>query len=398
MSKRLLILGAGRGQVPLIKKAKSMGITTIVATHSSKYPGVPIADEICYVDISHPEEVYEKAKHLAVDGIATCCLDTGMSALGYICDRLNLTGLHEITAKMSNDKLLMKEALTKHNVNTAEFVKIDSEESLIEALKHFKFPVILKAVDLQGSRGIYVVNTEEAARIALEKIFAETKKDFCILENFIVGYEFGAEAFVYNNEILFVLPHGKNVYISNTAVPIGHYAPFDENEDIHIKTKKVVTEAINALGLNNCAVNVDLIIKDNEVYVIELTGRVGANCLSEIVSIYYGIDYYEMIIKMALHENPKEIFNNQKTKKIPVAAKMLISENQSGILKEIVNSNNNDDENICDITFFVKHGDEIRKFTNSNDCLAQVIVKGTALEECFKFIDKVIENIKFICE
>ena len=64
--------------------------------------------------------------------------------------------------------------------------------------------------------------------------------------------------------------------------------------------------SIKALGLNNCAVNVDLILRDNKVYVIELTGRVGANCLPELVEINFGIEYYKMIAAMAVGENPLE--------------------------------------------------------------------------------------------
>ena len=40
------------------------------------------------------------------------------------------------------------------------------------------------------------------------------------------------------------------------------------------------------MGLDNCAVNIDMILKDNKVYMIELTGRAGANCLPELVEIF----------------------------------------------------------------------------------------------------------------
>jgi biotin carboxylase len=395
MNKRLMILGAGRGQIGLIKTAKSMGITTVVATGSGSYPGITLADEVCYVDISNPEAVYEKAKVLNLDGIATCCLDTGIRALGYTCDRLGLFGLSEKAAIMSNDKLLMKEALVKNGVNTAKFVKVNSQDSFADALKQLNMPVIIKAVDLQGSRGIYIARTEKEAYNGYRATMSETRKEFCIIEEFIEGYEFGAQAFVYNNEVLFVLPHGDNIYISNTAVPIGHYAPFEGSEDIHKQAEKAVVSAIRAMGLNNCAVNVDLIVRDNKVYIIELTGRVGANCLPELVSIYYGINYYEMIAATALGKDPRPIFYTQVENKVANASRMLFSESQSGILKEIVNNNQLNDI-IYEITFFIEPGSEIRKFTNSNDCIGQVIVKGETLEACQNYINKVLENIHFV--
>lgn len=90
-------------------------------------------------------------------------------------------------------------------------------------------------------------------------------------------------------EVLFVMPHGDETYMSHTAVPVGHYVPLDCDEDVYKQTEIAVKSAIKALGLNNCAVNVDLILRDNKVYVIELTGRVGANCLPELVEINFGI-------------------------------------------------------------------------------------------------------------
>ena len=96
------------------------------------------------------------------------------------------------------------------------------------------------------------------------------------------------------------MPHGDETYMSHMAVPVGHYVPLDCDEDVHKQTEIAVKSAIEALGLNNCAVNVDLILRDNKVYVIELTGRVGANCLPELVEINFGIEYYKMIAAMAV--------------------------------------------------------------------------------------------------
>lgn len=92
--KRLLIIGAGRGQVGLYKAAKEMGIHTIAGTmKDNNPPGIKLADEVCYMNIANPNEVLEKAKTLQLDDVATCCLDTGVPALGKVCDALKLTGL-----------------------------------------------------------------------------------------------------------------------------------------------------------------------------------------------------------------------------------------------------------------------------------------------------------------
>lgn len=393
MGKRLLIIGAGRGQVGLYKAAKEMGIHTIAGTMpDNNPPGIELADEVCYMNIAKPDEVLEKTRKLNLDGIATCCLDTGVPALGKVCDSLNLTGLTEEAAIMCGDKLKMKNAFMKHDVSTAKYYEISSENDLKKALGKLQMPVIVKATDLQGSNGIYIAKTYETAFEGFAEAMKKTKRSYVIVEEFIEGWEFGAQAFVYNNEVLFVMPHGDETYMSHTAVPVGHYVPLDADADIYRQTEIAVKNAIEALGLNNCAVNVDLILKDNKVYVIELTGRAGANCLPELVQINFGIEYYKMIAAMALGENPIELWNEKRNGTMAGLAKMILETEKSGTL-DIIEYKRENTENLLEVTFFKHHGDEIRVFENSNDCIGQIIVQGKTIDECKTEISKVTSNI-----
>ena len=55
--KKLMILGAGASQVPLILAARRRGYEAIVASIPGEYPGFAYADQCCYADISKPEEM-----------------------------------------------------------------------------------------------------------------------------------------------------------------------------------------------------------------------------------------------------------------------------------------------------------------------------------------------------
>ena len=393
--KKIMILGAGRGQVQLIKTAKKLGYHTIVASINGNYPGFAFADEVCYVDISKPDEVLKQAQSLKIDGIATACLDTGISALGYVCEKMNLPGLNSHSAELSGNKLLMKEAFFRNNVSTAKYKVLKSEDDLRDVENEFEFPVIIKAVDLQGSRGINVVRDESNLLKCYEDTMSETHQDFCIVEEFIEGYEFGAQAFVVDNNVLFVEPCGDITYFAKTGIPVGHYVPVNADDNLLKQADAEVRKAIKAVGLNNCAVNVDFVVKNNKLYVIELTGRIGANCLPELTSIYYGVDIYKMIVETAMGKDMTHYFDSHAScKKIPCYAKMLYSE-KSGTLKDIINDNDKN-ENIVEITCFVEPGDEIHKFENSKDCTGQVIVKGNSLDECENFINEVLNHIEFV--
>lgn len=398
MNKRIMVLGAARGQLGLIKSIKENGNTVIVASIQGDYPGISIADEFCEVDILDKEAVAKKAKEYKVDAITTCCHDIAMGALGYACDKNGLIGLSPRSAQISNDKLLMKIAFMKNGVNTAKFKEVHNKEELKNVITELSFPLIVKAIDLQGSKGIYIVENETELYSGYEKAMQDTNKDFCIVEEFIKGDEFGAQSFIVNGEILYVMPTGDITYLSNTNVPIGHYVPFDVNDELFKKIDEQVRLAIKAIGLDNCAVNVDLILKDNQVYVIELTGRVGANCLPELSSIYYGIDVYKMIYLTALGEDVVDYYESNKSKVNTPCYSMMLTSEQSGKLKRIINNNDMTNDRIVQIWFFVNEGDEIRKFKNSSDCIGQIIVKGETLESCKSFINEVIDNISFEIE
>ena len=294
---------------------------------------------------------------------------------------MGLAGITERAAVVSANKFLMKEALMSAGVRTAKYIKVCQATELEMAIKNIGFPMIVKATDLQGSRGISIVHEKSQLLKAYQDTMSLTKKDYCIIEQFIEGREYGAQAFVYHDEILFVLPHGDETIMCKTAVPVGHYMPYEISEELYADTQKQVTNAIMALGINNCAVNVDLIEKDGKAYIIELTGRVGANSLPELTSNYWGINYYEMILAACLGENPKEVFNQHKEPSTTMAR--MIKSERSGICKSVSYKEEND----VQIHLFIHKGSEVRVFTNSNDAVGEIIVRGQNMDACEKLLN-----------
>lgn len=390
--KKCMVIGATYTQIPLIRTARRLGYYTIAASVDGDYPAFSWADEVCCVDISDPQAVLEKARELHIDGVATCCMDTGVRAVGYVCEAMGLCGLAERAALLSNQKLLMKDAFAKGGVSSPAYRKVSSAEELRDAWRTLPNPVILKAVDLQASRGIYVCHSYSELENAYQEAMKLTREDFCIVEQFVKGIDIGAQAFVYHGEILFVLPHNDEVFTGSANLPIGHSAPLLAPEAVICEVKKQCELAIRSLGLDNCAVNIDLILADDgSVYMIELTGRAGATCLPELVSLYYGIDYYEMIVQMAMGEDPRPVFEGRASIPTPNASRFLMAD-KSGVLKELVNDNPPSDD-IALMEFYVKPGDHIRKFSDGKDRIGQMVVTGKSLDKCFCRLDQLSKGV-----
>lgn len=65
--KKILILGAGVYQVPLIKTAKRLGIQSVVCSIPGNYPGFGLADKMYYENTTDHEKILEIAREEKVD-------------------------------------------------------------------------------------------------------------------------------------------------------------------------------------------------------------------------------------------------------------------------------------------------------------------------------------------
>lgn len=390
--KKLMIMGAGIYQVPLIKRAKEMGIHTIAVSIPGNYPGFAVADEICHINTVDYEAVLKVAKEKQIDGIVTAGTDVAVITIGKVCDEMGLSGLSFEAAKIASDKMLMKERYEACGVRTARFRKVYFEDDLQEAIKELEYPLIFKAVDSSGSRGITRVNTPADIDAAVAGVKAVTRKNYYIVEEFIIGEEFGAQAFVYGGKLQFVLPHGDYVFTGDTGVPIGHFAPYNLDEEVLKDVYEQAEKAIRAMGLDNCAINADFIMKDNKTYVLEIGGRSGATCLAELVSIYYGYDYYEKIIQAALGEAPE--FPQDMA--VPNASMLLMSA-KDGVIKSIADHNPENDH-IYEVMFDYRVGEAVKKFKVGPHRIGHVVTKGATLEEATLELEKALENIEITVE
>lgn len=388
--KKLMILGASYSQIPLYKAAADLGITTVAVSTPGDWPGFQLADECSYTDISDPEAVLEAAQKHKINGIATCCLDAGIRSVGYVCEHMGLKGLSAEAGKLCSDKYLMKEAFVRNGVNCARHICIRNREELETAVETLKFPVILKAVDLMGSRGIFRCNTKEEVYSHYADTMTATGKDYCLLEEFIEGEMLGCEAMICDGELLYCLPNNIENYPGFVPTPIGHSIPYRKQEILGEEVRRQVILALNALGMDNCPVNCDLMEKDGNIYVIEITGRAGGNCLPEIAGLYYGINYYEAIVRLAMDMDVKNLFAGKSLR--PAVLSHILTSDKDGVLKQIHNKNNPGPD-LADLSFNVGPGDEIRHYENGRDRLGQVILTGKTLQGCENRLAEVLSKI-----
>ena len=389
----VLILGAGIYQVPLIRTARDMGLTAMVAGSPGPYPGLALADRVFPVNFLDLDAITAIVRENHIDAIATAGMDLAVTTIGHVCTTCGLSGLSADAAFLVSDKWRMKQAFSRAGVRTAAFLRLPvdgGESALLRALADgaLALPFMLKAVDNSGSRGIVKVSCAEDISRALQLVADNTKKDYCLAEEFIDGEELGAEGFLSGGELRLLLPNGKYVYQGDTNVPVGHFAPCELSDallqDIRLQTGR----AAAACGLDNTPINVDLLIQGDKAFIVEIAGRSGATCLPEIVSHACGFNYYEKILLAALGERPD--FTPVKSL---AAAGHLLMPHRDGTLRAQRYAGPAS-PHIRELSFDFAPGREVKKFRNGSHRCGQVVVTGETLAQADSLLKEVLGHIQ----
>lgn len=385
--KKILILGAGIYQVPLIKKAKEMGLCTLVASIPGPYPGFALADEALYINTTDREAILAEAVRHRIDGIVTTGTDVAVRSIGYVCEKLGLNGIPECAAEILTDKARMKEAFAG-KVSTAPFRVVRTPDEALQAAREIGFPAMVKACDVSGSRGVSKV-TNEAETLAAFRLAQEvTHTDHFVVEGFTRGSELGLDAFVQNGKILGFFPHTKYIVrAGNVTVPGGHGFPFHGSPALIGNLRAELENIITATGLDNCAVNCDIMAEGDNVSVIEAGGRCGATCIPELIEIHTGIDYYKEIILNALGEK----CDLTPVRNEPCIAKLLMSDVSGTLVRaDTAAIAGIAEKSGADIRLDIVPGAPVHAMRNGTDRIGQVIMR-TAKEAD---VDRVLDQVR----
>lgn len=385
--KKILILGAGIYQIPLIKKANEMGLYTIVASKKGNYPGFEIAKKKYYVDTTNKEEILKIAKENKISGICTIGTDVAVKTIGYVCEKLDLKGISYSAAEILTNKFLMKESFEKNNLCSSKYKKIRSYSDALETFDFLKKPVVIKAVNSSGSRGVVKVEHKKDIKGALDYAKQYTNLDYLIMEEFIHGYEIGIDGYVKNHKIVLFLPHDKLIYNNGyTNIPAGHIFSFELTN--YIDKECIIKQLENYfrnINFNNSAFNIDAFITKEGVSYIEIGGRCGATGIPELISTYCGYNYYEKIINEALGID--EDFSSSLSQ---ACGSRLIFSDTSGYYESISYSNLNNVRLFMD----VKKGDRVFKTLSGADRIGCFFVKGKDHNDIKRKIDDILKKVK----
>lgn len=296
----LLIIGAGEFQTPIIKKCSELGYRVIATDGNAEAEGLKYADIGLCIDTLDKNKTFEAAAHYHVDGIITTS-DYPVRTVAYVCEKLNLPGPSIKAAEIATNKFLLRECLKKHNIPVPYYQLVKNKEEVLRNKANYPYPVIVKPVDSSASRGVMKANTAEHLAVAFEEAHRYSKSGQVIIEEYMEGPEFSVEILIQNQKSHLVAITEKTTSGAPYFVEERHVIPAALNEFDQKQVGIMITETIQAIGLNNSAAHIEFRLTSEGPRIIEVGPRLGGDYItSDLVPLSTGIDMLSNIIRIAL--------------------------------------------------------------------------------------------------
>lgn len=394
--KKLLVLAAGILQVPVIKKAKEMGIYVVAADGSEQAVGLQLADKPVVVNITSEEEMLRVAREEHVDGVIHPCSEVSMNVMGRINDELGLSGISREAAIRATNKHLMREAFEAGNAPSPKSILTQSaEDAWVHLQNDLETDGILKPSRNSGSRGIAKVTRDmpkgdfvNAYNIALQ----ESRDKSVLIEQFIEGPEFSIEIIVWNGKVNVLTVTDKKTTEAPHFVELGHSQPSCFSAEDVEKLKAAAVAGVKALGVNNCACHAEAKLMDGKAYLMEIGARLGGDFIStELTHLSTGIDMVAAAINCALGIEP---CLEPTEEKHGVCIRYFCP--KPGKLVSISNIEVLEDERVYLWEIYHKVGDIIPEVTSSLSRSGHVIVTEKDAKTAIAFAETLLDEVKMV--
>ncbi|MDY5631999.1 MAG: ATP-grasp domain-containing protein [Bacteroidaceae bacterium] len=392
--KRLLVLAAGILQVPVIKKAKEMGVYVIAADGDANAVGLQYADKAVVVNITSEEDMLRVAREEKIDGVIHPCSEVSMNVMGRLNEELGLSGITREQAIRATNKQQMREAFDKGNAPSPKsFCFEDAAVAWNCFCKELPDDGILKPSRNSGSRGIAKIK-KGISQAEFAELFnrskAESRDRSVMLEQFVQGPEFSVEIIAWNGRVNVLTVTDKKTTEAPYFVELGHNQPSVYPAETVDAIKAAAVAGVMALGVMNCACHAEVKVQDGKAYLMEVGARLGGDFIStELTHLSTGVDMVAAAINCALGIEPclepMEEKHGVCIRYFCPKPGRLVSVSNTGIL---------DDSRVYGWEIYHQIGDMIPEVTNSLCRSGHVIVTEETAQRAVELAEKLIKEVK----
>lgn len=314
---KLLVIGAGIGQIPIINKAKAKSIHVTVVTQKGNCPGAVFADDVWYLDIYDREAIVERAKRERITAVISDQNDLMMPTVAYVAEKLGLPGNKFDQVMSYCNKNNYRENCDKLGIPVPRHIAVNDVNHDFSAFD-CPLPWIVKPADSQSSVGVKRIDKIEELKPALEFALEHSKTHSAIVEEFFFGKEIVCEGFIDNGKY-HLLSFADRKYFKSDEVLIPSQTLFPSLVKQNMLDKVVDYESRMAeyIGISFAIVHSEYLVNEesNEIRVVESAVRGGGVYISShLIPYATGIDINDLLLDKALgiDVNIDEVFSNKK--------------------------------------------------------------------------------------
>jgi biotin carboxylase len=293
-SPRLLVLGAGPAQLGLLEAARARGAWLAVVDRDPSAPGFAFADRRCILSTEDEPAIERLVGALGIDGLIAPGTDWPVGVAARIAERAGLP--HPIspqTAVLATNKLRQRERLAEAGVPQPRSWRVggDEEPPAIDG------PVVVKAPDRQGQKGLTLVEQERDLAAALETARGAARGGVALVEELVDGPEVTVVGFSSGGTFT-ALAVTDRITAPPPAfgVALAHVWPSESSPDAAAQT---AGQAVAALGIDEGPSYTQLRVGPDGPQVIEVAARLGGGHDAELVLAATGVDLNGLAIDAA---------------------------------------------------------------------------------------------------
>jgi biotin carboxylase len=339
VAKRLLVLGAGRHQKALIRRAEARGVEVVVADYYPDAPGKAFASHSTLCDALDSEACIAVAKEYAVDGVITSGTDLAVVTMADVAAELGLPcAVTPESARRATNKLMMSAAYEEAGVRRPAYREVSAASEADAVAASLELPVVVKPADSQGQRGTRLVTERAALDDALDAALAESRVGRAIVEAFISGPEITVSAWVQDGVPAILTITDRVTFNPPPAIGIcfQHVYPSVAARGLLPEIQHEVGRISAAYELVEGPLYIQMLVHGGEVYVVEAGARVGGGHEASLIPLVTGVDVTERLIDLAL-EGRAERFDFRYAEDPEVAALVNFLVANPGIVSSLEN-------------------------------------------------------------
>jgi len=294
----LLSLGEGKGSPYVASAVDSLGYDLVVV--SNKFPMLesPYTKKWIQCDpFGDFKKLKEKIKSVSPIAVLVEQRNILLPIKARLNMELNLVDYGDKSHKTSNSKVELRQAVDDKGASNIPWCLLEDYTP-----DNFPFPFVIKPEIGTGSRGITIVENKSDLDEALEKLKSlendETVGGRIFIEAVFVGRQFDVEGIYKDGEFTPLSLTEEQYDIIDKSLPSAWYLfspPIDT--ELHAKLIESAKQFTKALGVKNGAIHCEMrVTKDNDIYVIDYSNRMGhPHLVSESCGYFFPKAYVEVM-------------------------------------------------------------------------------------------------------